>query len=210
MFSNITRGVCTAVLLCAACWPGPASAQLLGALSTAAVEEVGAQKIGGFVGITDHFISLAGQVRYGVASSFDLGAKAAFIDFESGAGSSVGLNADGRIQILDVFLQDPVDLAVGPEVTYFQVNDVSNWFFGAYVAVSREFILDNGKGLTPYGRVGVRLHRVETDAGGEDDTNTGLVAGLEYAVAGYTSLWAEVMFEDAGTGVNVGFQYELR
>lgn len=188
----------------------PAGAQLLGGLSTGAVETPGAQKIGGFVGITDEFVSFAGQVRLGIASSFDLGAKVAFVDFQAPLGSSLALNADGKFQILDVFLQDPFDLAVGPEVTYFRIDDITNWYFGAYVAASKEFILANGRGLTPYGRIGVRLHRVETDLYDDDKVNTGLGAGAAYEIAGYTSLWGEVTIEDAGTGVLFGFLYELR
>ena len=210
MFPHSKTSVGLAWLLSVGLWPGMTSAQLLGAMATAAVEEVGAQKVGGYVGITDDFISLTGQVRYGVASSFDLGAKVSFVDFESPVGSSLGLNADGRVQILDVFLQDPLDLAVGPEVTYFRAGGVTNWFFGGYVALSKEFLLENGKALTPYGRVGVRLRRVETDLADRDDVDAGVSAGLEYAIAGYTTVWGEMMFEDAGTGVHIGFQYELR
>jgi hypothetical protein len=188
----------------------PASAQLLAGFSTAAVETPGVRKLGGYAGITDDFTTLGGQIRYGVASSFDLGAKVAYVDFQSPFGTSLGLNADGKIQILDVFLHDPVDLAVGPEATYFRSDGVTNWYFGAYVAISKEYILSNGRGLTPYGRVGLRLHRVETDAYNEDKLNSGLGLGAEYAIAGYTSLWGEATIEDAGTGVFLGFSYELR
>jgi hypothetical protein len=194
----------------AVCTAAPAGAQLLAGFTTAGVETPGARKVGGYVGITDDFTSLGGQARYGIAPSFDLGAKVAYVDFQSPFGSSLGLNADGKIQILDVYLHDPVDLAVGPEVTYFRVNEVTNWYFGAYVAISKEYILSNGKGLTPYGRVGVRLHRVESDTFDDDELNTGVGLGAEYAIAGYTSLWGEITIEDAGTGAFVGFLYELR
>jgi len=198
------------VLTMVAALAPPATAQLLGGLSTAAVETAGAQKVGGTVGITDEFVSLGGLARIGIASSFDLGAKVAFVDFQAPLGSSLGLNADGKFQILDVFLQDPFDLAVGPEVTYFRVENVTNWYFGAYVAVSKEFILDNGRGLTPYGRVGLRLHRVESDTFDDDELNTGVGVGAAYEIAGYTSLWGELTIEDAGTGALFGFLYELR
>jgi hypothetical protein len=185
-------------------------AQLLGGLSTGAVETPGAQKIGGVVGITDDFVSLSGMARIGIASSFDLGAKVAYVDFKSPLGTSLGLNADAKIQILDVFLQDPFDLAVGPEMSYFRIADVTNWYFGAYVAGSKEFILTNGRGITPYARIGLRLHRAESDAAQENELNSGVGAGVAYEIAGYTSIWGELSIEDAGTGVFIGFLYELR
>jgi len=212
MFPRILRiTILAPCILCLVLAQAPAvHAQLLGGLSTAAVETPGAQKIGGFVGITDDFVSLAGMARIGIASSFDLGAKVAFIDFQAPLGSSLGLNADGKIQILDVFLHDPFDLAVGPEVTYFRINDVTNWYFGAYVSGSKEYILNNGRGLTPYGRIGLRLHRVESDAFHDNKLNTGVGAGVAYEISGYTSIWGELTIEDAGTGVLFGFLYELR
>jgi hypothetical protein len=125
MISRVQAGACLAALLLSVTLPGVAGAQLLGSMSTASVEEVGASKVGGYVGVTNDFVSLAGQYRFGVASSFDLGAKAAYVDFSSPLGNSLALNADAKIQILDIFLQDPVDLSLGPEVTYFRVNGIT-------------------------------------------------------------------------------------
>jgi len=187
-----------------------AAAQLLGGQATAAVEEVGAQIVGGHVGITGDFVSLVGQFRYGVTSSFDMGAKAAFVDFEAPGVSSLALNADGRIQILDVFLQDPVDVAFGPEVTYFRAEGVTNWFFGGYAVVSKEFMLSNGKPLAPYSRLGVRMQKTEVGTTSSSDLDTGVSFGAKYGISGYTSLWAEILIEDAGTGLYVGAQYQLR
>ena len=118
-----------------------ARAQILGALSTASVEEVGAKKVGAYLGITGDYVSLMGQFRYGVAPSFDLGVKGAYVDFSEGGGSTAAFNGDAKIQLLDVYLQDPIDLSIGPELTYFRAHDVSNWYFGGYVALSKEFLL---------------------------------------------------------------------
>lgn len=186
------------------------SAQLLGGMATASVEEVGAEVVGGHVGVTGDFVSLAGQFRYGVASSFDLGAKAAFVDWETPGNSSLALNADGRIQLLDVFLQDPLDVSFGPEVTYFRVAGVTNWFFGGYAVASKEFTLTNGKILAPFVRLGLRLHHAEYGTLSDNETDTGVSFGSKYGISGYTSLWGEVMIEDAGTGLYVGAQYQLR
>jgi hypothetical protein len=209
MNRKLLTGVSVLVWLATMTWPSLSGAQLLGSMATASVEEVGARKVGGYVGVTGDYVSLTSQFRYGVASSFDLGAKAAFVDFSSGRGSSMALNADARVQILDVFLQDPIDLALGPEVTYFRVNDVTNWYFGGFVSISKEFTLDNGRPLTPYGRIGVRLHRVETDVRDDDDVETGVAGGVEYGLAGYTSVYGELVIEKAGTGLYAGVQYQL-
>ena len=190
--------------------PGLVCAQLLGGMATASVEEVGAQVAGGHVGITGDFVSLTGQFRFGVTSSFDMGAKAAFVDFEAPGISSLALNADGRIQILDVFLQDPLDLAFGPEVTYFRAAGVTNWFFGGFAVVSKEFTLSNGKPLAPYSRLGVRMHKIEVGSVSTSEMDTGVSFGTKYGISGYTSLWGEILIEDAGTGLYVGAQYQLR
>ena len=181
----------------------------MGSLSTASVEEVGAKKVGGFLGLTGDFVSLTGQFRYGVASSFDLGMKAAFVDFSDNGGSSVAFNADAKIQLLDVYLQDPVDLAIGPELTYFSIHDVSNWYFGGYLVLSKEFTLDNGRPLSPYTRLGVRMHRAESPMGSTDDLDMGFAGGVEYGISGYAQLYGEVVIEDSGTGLYVGAQYQL-
>lgn len=186
-----------------------ARAQLLGSLSTASVEEVGAKKVGGYLGLTGDFVSLLGQFRYGVAPSFDLGVKAAFVDFSNNGGSSVAFNADAKVQLLDVYLQDPVDLAIGPEITYFTLNDVSNWYFGGFIAVSKEWTLDNGRPLTPYSRVGLRMQRIEAPTGDADEFDVGFAGGVEYGISGYTQIYGEVIIEDSGTGMYVGAQYQL-
>lgn len=187
----------------------PASAQLLGAMSTAAVEEVGAQKVGGYVGITGDFVALTGQFRLGVASSLDMGVKAAYVDFNSPGGSSLALNADLKIQILDIYLQDPIDLSLGPDVTYFRASDVTNWYFGGFILVSREYALSNGKPLSPYARLGLRLHRAESAGTSTDDFDIGFAGGVEYGLSGYTSVFGEIVIEDMGTGFYVGAQYQL-
>ena len=184
-------------------------AQLLGAMATASVEEVGSQRVGGYVGVTGDFVSLAAIYRLGVASSFDFGFKAAFVDFQSPNGSSLAMNVDAKIQVLDVFLHDPVDLSIGPEVTFFKSQDVTNWYIGGFISASKEFKLSNGKPLTPYGRVGLRMHRYESGLVNSDEFDTGLIGGMEYGVSGYTSLYGEIVLEDSGTGLHVGFQYQL-
>lgn len=192
-------------------WVSPPNvhAQLLGGLSTASVEEVGAKKVGGYLGLTGDFVSLMGQFRYGVAPSFDLGIKGAFIDFSEGGGSSVAFNADAKIQLLDMYLHDPVDLAIGPELTYFRAHDISNWYFGGYLTMSKEYALDNGRPLTPYARVGLRMHRMESDTSDSDEFDAGFAGGVEYGISGYTTLYGEVLIEDLGTGIYVGAQYQL-
>ena len=72
-------------------------------------------------------------------------------------------------QLLDVFLNDPVDLSMGPDVTYFKASDVTNWYFGGFVMISKEFYLGNGKPLSPYARLGVRMHRLSSSLGDSDD-----------------------------------------
>jgi hypothetical protein len=186
-----------------------ARAQILGALSTASVEEVGAKKVGAYLGITGDYVSLMGQFRYGVAPSFDLGVKGAYVDFSEGGGSTAAFNGDAKIQLLDVYLQDPVDLSIGPELTYFRAHDVSNWYFGGYVALSKEFTLDNTRPLTPYVRLGARMHRLESPTGKDDEFDLGFSGGVEYGISGYTQIYGEVVIEDTGSGMYVGAQYQL-
>jgi len=186
-----------------------AKGQLLGNLSTASVEEVGAKKVGGYLGLTGDYVSLTGQFRYGVASSFDLGVKAAYVDFSDGGGSSAAFNADAKIQLLDVYLEDPVDLALGPDLTYFRAQDVSHWYFGGYVILSKEFTLDNGRPLSPYTRLGVRMHRIESSVGEQDEFDLGFAGGLEYGFTGYAQAYGEVVIEDTGSGMYFGVQYQL-
>jgi hypothetical protein len=189
--------------------PDVCQAQLLGAMATASVEEVGAQKIGGYVGVTGDYVSLSAVYRLGVASSFDFGFKAAFVDFSSPTGSSIAMNVDAKIQVLDVFLHDPVDVSIGPEVTFFKNQNITNWYLGGFISVSKEFALSNGKPLTPYGRVGLRTHRFESGLVSGDKFDTGLIGGMSYGVSGYTTLYGEIVLEDSGTGLHVGFQYQL-
>jgi hypothetical protein len=209
MIRRVLPAAVTALVVALAGHTGSAEAQILGGLTSASVEEVGASKVGGYLGITGDFTGIMGQFRYGVASSFDLGAKIAYVDISDPAGSSFALSADGKIQLLDVFLQDPVDLALGPDVTFFKVHDVTNWYFGGFVILSKEFALSNGKPLTPYGRVGMRLHRSEFAGAATSDLDTGIMVGIEYGIGGYTALLGELMIEDTGTGIWAGVQYQL-
>jgi hypothetical protein len=208
MYRTLFKGVVATLIIMLGIVPA-ADAQLLGQMSTASVEEVGARKLGGYVGLTGDFVSLTGQFRYGIASSFDMGAKAAFVDFNDNGGSSVAFNADAKIQLLDVFLHDPVDLSMGPDVTYFKASDVTNWYFGGFVMISKEFYLGNGKPLSPYARLGVRMHRLSSSLGDSDDLDAGFAGGVEYSISGYTQIYGEIVIEDVGTGMYVGAQYQL-
>ena len=75
--------------------------------------------------------------------------------------------------------------------------------------MSKEYTLDNGRPLTPYGRVGLRMQRIETPTSDTDEFDVGFAGGVEYGISGYTQIYGEVIIEDTGTGMYVGAQYQL-
>jgi hypothetical protein len=185
-----------------------ANAQFLGQLSTAQSPGPGNSFVGGYFGIYEDVFSFFGQYRYGFANYLDGAIKLGFINI-SGSDDHAGivLGADLKYQLLDAVLGDPFDLAVGGGTEFTTVEDFTIFSLGGNLVGSYPFEMSNGKHISPYARLNLRMQREEN---GKSDTDfkAGLNLGTEVEVSQAWNIIGEFFIEDQ-IGFVIGFNLEI-
>lgn len=188
-------------------------AQFLGQVSTARTVSPGGSMVGGYIGFQDELIALFGQYRYGFAKYFDGGVKFGFIDYFDETGLVLG--GDLKYQILQDPFTAPLDLALSGSVEFAATDPVTVLSFGGNVIGSKDFKLNTGRTISPYGKINLRAERVEVDlpppaSGNASDTDLeiGGYFGADFEVANSFHLLGEFVFDNEFGfifGVNYSF-----
>ncbi len=198
-----------------------ARAQFLGQLTDARVQDQGRSFLGGYIGIYDDDAFAAfGQYRYGFARDIDGGFKLGFVD--AGRDDGFGAAGDARYQILHQKPASPqqagdaVDLSLGGGLEFFFGSDFTVVSFQFNGMVSHRFISASGRGMTPYGRMQVRLERSSMDLpppqGDQSDTEGefGINAGGEFEFARQLSAVGELQLDSSvDFGLIFGLNYRF-
>ena len=195
-----------------ALFASPASAQVFGQFHPAHPIRDGNNLWGAYLLLGDRVddVGLMGQVRFSSSSSFDWGLQFGFADAGDGA---VMLGGDIRPNIRSADSEFPLDLAfdgalgltIGDNFTLLELQPA--------LLYSHRFVLDNGKGLSPYGSLGFDFQNISVDSegnGDNDDTETDIIArfGAEYEATRKFSIIAELCVGNGtsfNTGINVLF-----
>lgn len=141
---------------------GLSSAQFLGQLNTAKTFQPGEFNLGGYLGVYENAISTFGQFRMGVIDYFDFGVKLGVLDFQTtGEKDHTGviLGGDLKYGVLDTEIDDPFDLSLGMVWEYSDVDYLKRFAMGGNLVLSRDFILETGNTISPYGRMNVRWEK---------------------------------------------------
>src|SRR3972149_1438673 len=192
-----------------------AQAQFLGQLTDARVQDQGRSFMGGYVGIyDDNAFSAFGQYRYGFAPSVDGGFKLGFLD--AGSETGIAVAGDARFQLLHQKAADPLDLSLGGGVELFFGSNFSIFSIQFNGMVSQRYVSASGRGMTPYGRVQVRIERVGVDLGppvgdvSDTEGEFGINAGGELEFAQGLSAVAELQLDSkVDFGLIFGLNYRF-
>jgi hypothetical protein len=191
-----------------------ASAQFLGQLTPAPTLNRGDGLGGAYMGVYEDAFSVFGQFRYGVAKYVDLGLKLGMISLDPGYGeSNTGLAIGGDIKywFMERHTGDPLDVSLGVGTEYLSISDFSVFSLGTNVIASYEIEHNQGKSVTPYGRLNLRWERSSFESAwrwpwrhegnwSHSDFDVALALGADLKISSDLSLVGELEIDD-----NVGF-----
>lgn len=177
-------------------------AAFMGQYTSAKPLHQGKSLLGGYLGVFDDGVSGVGQYRYGIAEPFDGGLQFGVVNPDGPPDAGLLLGADGKYLLLANRLGDPFDLAVGGFFGLF-AGDNASISLGANLIGSKDFSLQSGHRITPYGRFQLRV-----DQNGDADFNVGLSFGAELEVAPSTGIIGEMQLTDT-VGFILGANFGL-
>ncbi len=199
---RILSAVAVIIVLAHSAYAGSSIGSAFGYLSTARSIGMGQGYLGFGVGIADA-TSFTGTLKYGLANYLDGRVKLGLVD--GGGDTEMALGADVMYQLMDAggSANAPFDLAIGGLLEYFDAG-VSVVQIGGAVAGSRDFILNNGQTLAPYGRFNVRL----VDGGDDSDLEVGLNGGVKWGITKTLNTFAEFQL-DGNDGLFLGLEFAV-
>jgi hypothetical protein len=189
-----------------------ALAQFSGQLSTAETVIKGNSVGSGFVSVYEDGFGVVGQYRIGFGGYSDIGGKIGIIDYEKANVDQTGffVGIDYKYQIMEVRIQDPIDLSLGGMFDFAHFEYFSLLSFGGYLAGSHPIEMRNGRHITPYGRLILRLDREDPDLGDSDtDFNIGLNFGGALELSSSTSAYAEFQLDNIQVAFFMGVSFGL-
>ena len=195
-----------------------AYSQFTGQLETAPTLLKGSYSFGGYAGIYDDAFAFFGGFRSGIADYLDFGLKLGFINYEyvkrdDESGILVGI--DLKYRILETEIGDPLDLSLGGGMEFSNVENYNRVALGGNMILSRDFCFDNGRLISPYGRLNLRMERKsETrwldlkEKSHETEMEMGINLGLSLELTVNTFLVGEIQLDEF-SGIIVGANFYI-
>lgn len=186
-----------------------------GTLTTARSLPMGSADIGFGIGLADA-TSFIGSFTYGVSSHSDFRLRLALVDAD-GSDTKLAFGADFKYQMIDAreLKNGPFDLALQGFFEYYDYDFASILEIGMGVIGSYDFVLQNGRALSPYGRFNARLESFSFDlpAGSTADDSSsdleiGLSGGVKYELTKSIDAFGEFQI-DGNDGVFFGLDFNI-
>jgi hypothetical protein len=209
--SRVKSHVFTAALITVLSFQGALAGGAFGNLTTARTVGMGKGFWGIGVGVADA-TSFFGTFTYGMSESFDGRAKFGFVD--GGGDTEVTLGFDVKYQMLSHggASNNPFDMALGGLFEFADYGGVSYMQVGFLTTGSYPFAMSNGRFLSPYVRLNVRIEDVNYDgpggSGGGSDLELGINAGVQYELSKNVGLYGEFQL-DGNDGAFFGLDFNV-
>ncbi len=185
-----------------------AAGSAFGGLSTAGTLGMGTGNFGLAVGIADA-TSFAGYFNYGLSAHTDGRIKVGLIDYDGGD-TELALGADFKYQIVSVngASSGPFDMAVGGFGEYYDIGGFSVFQLGGQFIGSYPVKLQQGGILTPYGRLNIRVEKIDWDGPSDSDSNLeiGFNGGVHWQVNSSIGFFGEFQI-DGNDGLFLGIEF---
>lgn len=150
-----------------------------------------------------------GSLRYGVGDRIDGRIKLGLRD-EGGTDAELIFGADLMFQVLtrEVRGGDPLNLSFGGMTEVWNSEAYDIWQIGGFTVGSYPFRLGNGMGLSPYGRLNVRVEDISDDAvrGDSSELELGFNGGARLDVTRSLQVYAEFQI-DGNDGLFLGAEF---
>ena len=198
---------------------GSAYSQFLGQLETAPTLFRGSYSFGGYAGIYDDAFAVFGGFRSGVTDYMDFGLKVGFLNYEYDRWddeSGILVGGDLKYRILETEIGDPLDLSMGGGMEISSVDNCTRIALGGNMILSRDFCFDDGRLISPYGRLNLRMERKtwkrwyqwEWEKHHKTDMEMGLNLGVSLELTANTFLVGELQLDEF-FGIIVGANFYI-
>jgi hypothetical protein len=134
--------------------------------------------LGAVAGFGDHLIRLEGFARFNASPVSDLGIEGMYQSVDAGRGGDDigygGAGVDYRYQLVEVGDRSPVDVSAQGGVGFVARSHYTDLHIPVGAMASRDFQLQDGRHVVPYGGVYVVIDHVSVDvpgAGNHSDTD---------------------------------------
>jgi hypothetical protein len=177
------------------------SAQFLGYLRPAQTLGLGSLNVQTGAGVYEDAFTLMGRFRYGVAARLDMSVSVVLLDLEATDDLEALLGGDIEYQVSDHDLGQTLDVVLGGFIQYYAYDtprsrEISNLAVGMDVVASRPIDLSTRLRLTPYGRLNLRVNRVERDDWSDSEFNIGFNVGALIPLSNHVDLTGEAQLDD--------------
>ena len=198
-------------------FPTSGYSQFLGQLETAPTLLRGSYSAGGYAGVYDDAFAIFGGFRFGATDYLDWGIKAGILNLDDESGIILG--GDLKYFVLDAGIGDPLDLSLGLGTEFSRIQDFSRFSLGGNMIISRDFCLENGRAISPYGRLNLRMERksgektwgpqrYHKDVLPDTDLEMGLCVGTSFELTTRALLVGELQMDEFfGFIIGVNFLY---
>lgn len=180
-----------------------------GSFSTARTLGMGHGAFGLGVGLADR-TSFVGSFNYGLSRFTEGRIKLGLVDVDYGGDSEIKLSvaADFKYQfmVMDKVSNSPLDMATGAFFEFIDYDGASLLQLGGHLIGSYPVLLSNGKVLSPYGRLNIRLERV-SNGGSDSDMQFGLNGGVAFELTKTINLYGEFQI-DGNDGIFLGIDFQ--
>jgi hypothetical protein len=194
-----------------------AHSQFLGQLETAPTLLRGNYSFGGYAGVYDDAFAISGGFRSGIADYMDFGLRLGMLNYEydnRDDESGILVGVDLKYRILETEIGDPLDLSMGGGMEISSVENFTRLGLGGNLILSRDFCFENGRSISPYGRLNLRMERKSwTHSWGEEgrhdtDFEMGINLGLSLELTARTFLVGEIQLDEFD-GIIVGANFYI-
>jgi hypothetical protein len=194
-----------------------ANSQFLGQLETAPTLLRGEYSMGGYAGVYDDAFAIWGGFRAGVTNYMDFGLRLGFLNYDYDHWedeSGIVLGADVKYRILETEIGDPLDLSLGGGMEFSSVENYNRMALGGNAILSKDFCFGNGRVISPYGRLNLRMERKSWEAPGSEkehsdtDLEMGINLGVSLELTSNTFLVGELQLDEFD-GIIIGANFYI-
>jgi hypothetical protein len=179
-----------------------------GSLTTARTLGMGHGAFGLGVGLADR-TSFVGSFNYGLSKFTEGRVKLGLVDVDYGGDSEIKLSlaADFKYQfmVMDKVSNSPLDMATGAFLEFIDFDGASMLQVGGHLIGSYPVLLSNGKLLSPYGRLNIRMERY-SNGGSDSEMEFGLNGGVAFEMTKTINIYGEFQI-DGNDGIFLGIDF---
>lgn len=170
----------------------PASAQVYGQWKGAETIPNGGHEFGGYLLTSDNVLGLLAQLRLSFYPNVDFGFQGGFsrLDYSDNNQTLLQVGTGLKVKLSDGSERLPVVTAIAADLGIETGDNFNILVIEPSFIASRK--LGSGQGITPYGRLGIAITRINIDDQDRTDTSFPLHLGAEFGISAQLKIVTEL------------------